>query len=151
MARAFAFFVAFDTFAIAGPPGGELGRAETRLVGRDGAVGQRDNSEHEEEHPQTGVRAHQQIAEEEERHPLELLAEASEGFEKALGVRVERVHQDESGEGEHPPGQRRQADRLLGDEQPAISSVNEGCGTATAIAIASATVTSTAAPASAAS
>ena len=113
--RAFPRFLQrpFHARLVAGPPAGKLGGADLRLVGRHDAVGERDHPEYQEELPEAILRAHDRVAEEEERDPLQLLAEASQRLQHAHGLRVERLDEHEQGKGEHPPRQRRQPELLF--------------------------------------
>ena len=100
-------------FAVSRAPRRELMRAQPDLVCAGEGVGGRDHTEDDEELSQALLGSDQQISEEEERNPLELLAVPGGDLEGADGVRVQRHEQDDQHEAEHPWCERRQPHRLV--------------------------------------
>ena len=101
------FFEAPDARLVAGPPARQLGGRYLRLVCGDHAVGERYHPEDQKELAKALPRAHDRIAEEEERNPLELLPVSPEDLQDPSRFRVEGLDQHERHEGKDPDRQRR--------------------------------------------
>jgi hypothetical protein len=78
----------------------------------------RDHAQDQKHLAEAPLGADQDVAEEEERDPLELLTKATEDLEQAVRVRVERLHDHGDGERDHPRPERGYCEALLGREQP---------------------------------
>src|SRR6185437_10865197 len=101
-----------DLGAVSGPPLGELGRREPGLIRRDDPVRQRAYAYDHEQLAKALLRAHQRVAEEEERQPLQLLSKATEDLQDSGRFWVEGLDQHDRDETKHPRRERRQPDPL---------------------------------------
>ena len=77
-----------------------------------------EDPEQQEELAEAVLGAHQVVADEEERDPLEVLAEAADDLHRADGVGVGRLDQDQEDEGDNPARERRQPHLLAADDDP---------------------------------